>query len=30
MEYKNILFNVQEGVALITFNRPKSSQRYES
>ena len=23
MEYKNILFNVAEGVALITFNRPK-------
>lgn len=23
MDYKNILFNVAEGVALITFNRPK-------
>lgn len=23
MEYKNILFNIAEGVAMITFNRPK-------
>ena len=24
MEYKNILFNVEDGVAVITFNRPKA------
>jgi enoyl-CoA hydratase len=24
MEYKNILFNVEDGIAIITFNRPKA------
>ncbi|PKN66934.1 MAG: crotonase [Deltaproteobacteria bacterium HGW-Deltaproteobacteria-12] len=24
MEYKNILFNVEDGIAVITFNRPKA------
>jgi 1,4-dihydroxy-2-naphthoyl-CoA synthase len=24
MEYKNILFDVEDGVATITFNRPKA------
>jgi enoyl-CoA hydratase len=24
MEYKNILFNVDDGIAIITFNRPKA------
>ena len=24
MDYKNILFNVEEGIATITFNRPKA------
>jgi len=24
MEYTNILFNVEEGIATITFNRPKA------
>jgi len=24
MEYKNILFGVEEGIATITFNRPKA------
>ena len=24
MEYKNIIFSVEEGIATITFNRPKA------
>jgi enoyl-CoA hydratase len=24
MDYKNIIFNVEDGIALITFNRPKA------